>query len=150
MALNEILEQKGIKYNNITNAGIHLRQQWESVFVNHLNNQEKKNIYLHDEDGICGFLWHVFSYKKKDCLVGSEAETAFNTVDKGVCYVFYQHSDDAFLLEEASILKAEDLSAEADIYIVDKEFTWAYVKTHEDGCCGPYFALEISGLTSLS
>ncbi|SCM11283.1 Uncharacterized protein BCRIVMBC120_05479 [Bacillus wiedmannii] len=27
-----------------------------------------------------------------------------------------------------------------DIYIVDKEFTWTFVKTHEHRWYGPYFA----------
>ena len=35
-------------------------------------------------------------------------------------------------------MKAEDFSC-GDIYIVDKEFTWTYVYTHEGFWCGPYF-----------
>ncbi len=139
MRFNDILEQKGIIYRNITNGGPQLRQQWELVFVSHLNNQEKEEIFLHDEDGICGYLWHAFSYKKVDCLEAAAAEKAFNDVSKDHCYVFYQHLDNVFLLEKPSSLKAEDFYSEEDIYIVDKEFKWTYVKTHEDGWCGPYF-----------
>ena len=28
---------------------------------------------------------------------------------------------------------------EEDVYVVDEDFRWTYVHTHEDGWCGPYF-----------
>lgn len=59
---------------------------------------------------------------------------------KNACYVFYQHSDYALILENASMFTANDLYNETDIYVVDKEFNWTFVKTHETGWCGPYFS----------
>ena len=35
-------------------------------------------------------------------------------------------------------MKKDDMDEE-DIYVVDKEFTWTYVNTHERSC-GPYFS----------
>ena len=32
-----------------------------------------------------------------------------------------------------------DALAGQDVYIVAKDFSWTYVKTHETGWCGPYF-----------
>ena len=32
----------------------------------------------------------------------------------------------------------EELPADVDWYLVDKDFTWTYVHTHEEDC-GPYF-----------
>jgi hypothetical protein len=77
---------------------------------------------------------------KKGCLKEEQADKAFNKERKSACYVFYQHSDDALILENASSFTADDLINEYDIYVVDKEFNWTYVKTHETGWCGPYFS----------
>ncbi|MDE6456785.1 MAG: DUF4275 family protein, partial [Dysosmobacter sp.] len=39
---------------------------------------------------------------------------------------------------EALALPEADTLNGADWYLVDKDFTWTYVHTHEGGC-GPYF-----------
>ncbi|MFJ7976644.1 DUF4275 family protein [Peribacillus sp. NPDC096379] len=103
----------------------------------------KKPIYIYDEDGLCGFLWHVFSYEKKKCLKEEQVDIAFNKGQKQSCYVFYQHSDDAYILENASSLTANDFVNEYDVYVVDKGFNWTYVRTHETGWCGPYFSRKV-------
>jgi hypothetical protein len=140
MEIFQMLKNKKIKATEIPKWGTYLRKQWEHNFANHLTDEEKKSIYLSDEDGCCGYLWHLFSYEKKICLKEMQAEKAFDDEQKNSCYVFYQHSDYALILENASKIKAEDLLNEADAYVVDKEFTWTYVITHETGVCGPYFS----------
>lgn len=137
MEIVNILKNKKIKITEIPKWGAYLRKQWDNSFVNHLSNEEKKLIYLYNAGG---FLWHVFSYEKKDCIEGEQAEKAFNNEPKNACYVFYQHSDYALILENASMFTANDLYNETDIYVVDKEFNWTFVKTHETGWCGPYFS----------
>jgi len=72
-------------------------------------------------------------------LIGEEAEKTFNNEHKSACYIFYQHNNDALILEAADALDANDLKDESDVYVVDKEFNWTYVNTHETGWCGPYF-----------
>jgi len=134
------LKKKKIKVIEIPKWGTYLRKKWEDEFVSHLNEAEKKAIYLYDEDGACGYLWHVFSYEKRVRLQEEQADTAFNREHKKSCYVFYQHSDDALILENARALRAEDFEDEEDVYVVDKEFNWTYVRTHETGWCGPYFS----------
>ncbi|WP_284561390.1 DUF4275 family protein [Bacillus sp. T2.9-1] len=136
MDLVSLLRSKKVKVTEIDKWGTFLRKRWENNFANHLSDQEKKSIYLYD------FLWHIFSYEKKNCLKVEQADIAFNKKSKKSCYVFYQHSDDAFILENASFLNANDFLNEADVYVVDKEFNWTYVKTHETGWCGPYFCQE--------
>ncbi len=97
------------------------------------------------EINACGYLWHIFSYEKKKCLVGTEAESAFHNEVKKEFYVFYQHCDDVLLVKDASLLHMDDILCETDnmykgdIYIVDRDFTWTFVKTHEHRWCGPYF-----------
>lgn len=139
MDMVELLRSKKAKVIEIPKWGVYLRKQWESSFVNHLSDKEKKSIYLYDEDGFSGYLWHVFSYEKRKCLKDEQADIAFNKESKQSCYVFYQHSDDAYILENASSLKANDFLNEEDVYVVDKGFKWTYVRTHETGWCGPYF-----------
>ncbi|MFB6362854.1 DUF4275 family protein [Paenibacillus elgii] len=140
MDLIDLLQSKNVSVRKNPKWGEYLRNQWESHFANHLSHEEKEAIYLHDVDGACGYLWHLFSYEKKDCLTEDEAETAFHNVPKDSCYVFYQRLDYALILENASMINAEDFANETDIYVVDQEFNWTYVKTHETGWCGPYFS----------
>ena len=82
----------------------------------------------------------MFSYRKRQCLTGEEAEQAFNNENKKSCYIFYQHINDVLILENADGFNANDLMEESDVYVVDKDFNWTYVKTHEDGWLGPYFS----------
>lgn len=47
------------------------------------------------------------------------------------------------MLENTKRLKAEDITNSIngyidDVYVVDTDFTWTYVHTHEE-FCGPYF-----------
>lgn len=142
MNLIDLLKKKTIKVVEAPKWGVYLRQQWEDSFINHLSLQEKEAIYLYNDDGACGYLWHVFSFEKRDCLKGEEAIKAFNKVKKSNCYIFFQHSEDVYIVEDAGLLDAYDLLKEQDVYVVDKEFNWTYVRTHEDGWCGPYFSIR--------
>lgn len=143
MDLVSLLRMKKVRVIEIPKWGTYLRKQWEDNFVNHLSDKEKKSIYLYDEDGCCGYLWHVFSYERRKCLIEEQADITFNKQSKQSCYVLCQHTDDAFILENASPLTAEDFVNEEDVYVVDKEFNWTYVKTHETGWCGPYFSRRV-------
>ncbi|WMM26176.1 DUF4275 family protein [Tissierella sp. MB52-C2] len=139
MKIASMLENKKIKVAEIPKWGTFLRKLWEDNFANHLTLEEKKDIYLWNNNDFCGYLWHLFSYEKKECLQGQEAEKAFNDEHKGSCYVFWQHTDYVLILENADVLNSNDLEGEYDIYVVDKEFNWTYVKTHETGLCGSYY-----------
>jgi len=47
-------------------------------------------------------------------------------------------------IEEVKItnkVTSEELKMKNDIYIMDKNFSWTYVNTHEPEC-GPYFAMS--------
>jgi hypothetical protein len=145
MQLVDELKNKKVKVKEIPKWGPYLRKQWEINFAGHLSYEEKKSIHLYDDDGACGYLWHLFSYEKKEALKNELAENAFNNELKGYCYVFYQHSDYALILENASNFTANDLLKEKDIYVVDKDFKWTYVKTHETGWLGPYFSCKTNG-----
>mgnify|MGYP001040520327 FL=1 len=144
MNILDILKRRNIVTTEIPKWGTYLRKQWEDNFAGHLTQKEKAAIFLHDYDGCCGYLWHIFSYEKRECLKGKEAEQAFNQLKKKECFLFYQQSEYALILEDASRLTSEDLKNErnlfSDIFIADKNFNWTYVNTHET-YCGPYFCM---------
>lgn len=87
-------------------------------------------------------LWHLFSHDLVPHLEGDEARDAFDQEDYAEAICFYDgyagHIEDASEIEK---LYAEDIDDDDgyDIYIVAKDFSWTYVRTHERDYCGPYF-----------
>ena len=43
------------------------------------------------------------------------------------------------MIEVGMLLKVTHFAQEEDVYVVDENFTWTYVVTHEN-YCGPYFS----------
>ncbi|MDX8363512.1 DUF4275 family protein [Cytobacillus sp. IB215316] len=109
-----------------------LRIDWETEFTSSISDSMKHDIHFNE------FLWHVFSNKLLCCLEGKEAKEAFDEIKKDICYVFYQNHDFAWKLECANTLEAEDFMYQQDIYVVDSNYKWTYVNTHEREY-GPYF-----------
>ncbi|KQU63369.1 ATP synthase F1 subunit delta [Bacillus sp. Leaf406] len=142
MHLIDQLKEKNIKVRDIPGWGAYLKKEWVTHFAGHLSDKEKQSIYLLDADGFGGYLWHLFSYKKKKCLEGEKAEVAFRVQRKHSCFIFFQDTEDALLLENASGFDVIDLSSEVgrDIYVVDKQFRWTFVLTHETDWLGPYYS----------
>jgi Domain of unknown function (DUF4275) len=133
----ELLKNKGVLITELENKGEELLEQWEEAFAKHLSKSQKGKIRFNQ------YLWHVFSFKKIKCLEGQDAIDAFNKLKKNVCYIFYQDDENALMIENANKLKAEDITNKKeeyidDVYVVDKDFTWTYIYTHEE-ICGPYF-----------
>jgi hypothetical protein len=139
MQLTKTLKKKNISIEEIPKWGTYLRGKWTEKFAKHLSHAEQKAIFLTDQGGVSGYLWHLFSYNKTDYLEGTLAEAEFNKIAKDSCFIFYQHSDDVLSITNAEKLKSVDVKEEMDIYVVDKEFNWTFVVTHESGLCGPYF-----------
>lgn len=148
MKITERLEKK-MRVLEIPKWGGYLRVKWETHYASHLSEKDKEDIYLNDDGG---YLWHLFSYKQKECLEQEAAERAFTLEPKGPCFLFYQHSDYALRLENAVNLTIHDLHDQSDVYVVAADFSWTYVVTHEKDWLGPYFSrLSIShSLGSLS
>lgn len=88
-------------------------------------------------------LWHIFTWGNVPCLEGDEARTAFNSLQYIEGIKFYggysKHIDDVSMIGK---ITAEEIDKDtgSDIYIVAKDFTWTYVRTHESAC-GPYFCI---------
>ena len=93
----------------------------------------------------CNYLWHIFSFCLVPSYSGAEAQEMFNKLDYTEVILFTggqwwegkAEIENLRLIPKisASILDIYELK---DIYIVDKNFRWTYVHTHES-MCGPYF-----------
>ena len=94
----------------------------------------------------CNFLWHIFSFEKVECLKEDAARAAFDSLVYEKAIRFHdgygrQISDvtETGKITAASLDKENRKWGARDVYIVAEDFSWTYVKTHENGWCGPYF-----------
>ena len=87
------------------------------------------------------YFWHLFSYKLVPCLEGNAARSA---LPQEPCWQFYREYPpaDAPLVRPVTPEEIASLPCDRDWYLVDKDFTWTYVHTHEEAC-GPYFCKAV-------
>ncbi|MEH7562537.1 DUF4275 family protein [Priestia megaterium] len=135
--MKDVLKKKGMFVKKLANQGELFRKRWENEFASALSASQKKQIYMDQ------FLWHAFSYEKLPCLQGEQAIQAFEQQIKNDCYLLFEHDERVLQLSKCKHLTSADLSGNAnmyleDLYVVDEDFTWTYVITHESSC-GPYF-----------
>lgn len=93
----------------------------------------------------CNFLWHIFSFEKVECLKEDEAREAFDSLAYEKAIRFHDGYGGVINdVTETGKISAKSLDKEKkrgalDVYIVAEDFSWTYVKTHENGWLGPYF-----------
>ena len=110
--------------------------QWDDLFAAKIPQAVRDEIHYEQ------FKWHLFSYNKLSALQADQARASFNQQEKDTAYVLFQYENRAYRLENASLLKAEDLDVDSsDVYIFDEQRRWTYSHTHELQC-GPYFYQE--------
>lgn len=91
-------------------------------------------------------LWHLFSWEllpEGSYLVGDDAREAYNHLGHGereqaLFIEPFGKERETFSLtwQESS---AYHLDQRIEVFVVAKNFSWTYVKTHEGDYCGPYF-----------
>lgn len=112
--------------------------QWLRHFAKNIDNKDIEKCYVKD------FIWHIFSYElseKGSFLVGDDARAAYDTAIKSdciFCEMYGQNGVTDKMLSEYSSSKEID-SKVTEIYVVAKDYSWTYIKTHENDLCGPYF-----------
>ncbi len=92
------------------------------------------------------FRWHLFSFELLPAVQGDQARTAFNEIEKGELYLFFDYADETYHIKNAHLLTADDVEAlmensslnHSDMYFYDPWNKWTYIKPHEK-YCGPYF-----------
>ncbi|MBQ4117205.1 MAG: DUF4275 family protein [Clostridia bacterium] len=90
------------------------------------------------------FIWHIFSWKLIEfdgLLVGNDARRAFNQAikDECICCDIFNGNGVTDNLSP-QFYTAEKIDAKlSEFYVVAKDYSWTYIKTHEGDLCGPYF-----------
>lgn len=112
--------------------------QWLRHFARNINNKDIEKCFVND------YIWHIFSYElleEGSFLVGDAARTEYDAVNKSDCIfcdMFGQNGVTDRLLAEYN--SAENIDSNiAELYVVSKDYSWTYIKTHEGDLCGPYF-----------
>ena len=137
-----------------------IKNNYINSFFKDLTFEDKKEIYFEQ------FMWHAFSYKKISAIEGKEAITEFNKIKNNDVYIFFEDND--IVLEKTNLnykeileiielqSKKDKLTSYYDCYIVDKNFSWTFIITHETQIkddpyfyIGPFFS-KIENKNNLS
>jgi len=117
------------------------RNQWLRHFAPELSKDQLEK--MKDQ-----FIWHVFSRKLivlDELLEGNDARQAFNQVSKDDCIccdMFNGHGVTDKLSPQFDTAEKIDENL-SEFYVVAKDYSWTYIKTHERDCCGPYFFRKV-------
>lgn len=89
-------------------------------------------------------LWHIFTWGEVVCLKGNEAKKAFDALEYTEAIKLYGGYSN-MIKDVSTVLKlsASDVDNDptSDVYIVATDYSWTYVRTHEDGL-GPYLCIK--------
>lgn len=128
--------KKFVKYTELSDEA--LMEKWLSTFGKGVD----KNIIEEHVTSYGNLLWHLFTWGEVPCLQGDDARKAFDELQYEEAIRFYDgyagHIEKVSVIEKITA-KAVDKDKASDVYIVAKDFSWTYVRTHEEGWCGPYF-----------
>ena len=111
-----------------------IRERWLDAFAADVPEAELGQHVLAEGN----YLWHIFSWNLVPCLSGDDARQALDAMDRDGAYLFEDPRFDNALIRPAGQVDAAFMDTQDDCYLVDKDFTWTYVHTHEEAC-GPYF-----------
>ena len=117
-------------------------KRWLAVFAEGISKERLEECMR------CGhYIWHVFSFEllpEGTYLEGDEAREAYDSLSmeerEKALFIkpFARKNPETFSVkyEESG---AENLDKQTEIYVAAKDFSWTYIKTHENDWCGPYF-----------
>ena len=119
-----------------------LIEKWLAVFGKNVD----KNLIKDHVTSYGNHLWHLFTWGEVSCLEGDEARNAFDDLQYTEAIRFYDgyanHIEGVSIVDKITA-KSVDKDKNSDVYIVAKDFSWMYVRTHE--CyLGPYLCMRKS------
>ena len=130
----EVLKNRGIRFTPVNDRTTKAR--WTKLFASSIPKEKRKEVHFEQ------YRWHLFSFQLLKALSDDEARAAFDAEPKDSVYLFWQHTDQAYLVENAHLFKAEDFDHDfipfSDFYLFSPKGKWTYIHTQES-MCGPYF-----------
>ena len=114
---------------------------FEKEWLYHFANHVSKSLLRKKVTGSGNFLWHIFSWEiidKGKYLIGDSARKEFDKVDKSKAKYFLLWEDEPSLKFLEKEMDSEYIDKFSEIYVVASDWSWTYMKTHEEEC-GPYF-----------
>ena len=87
------------------------------------------------------YIWHIFSWEllnESQYLSGPQAKEEYDKIDKKDAIYIEWFEDNHTKDITWPLSMAKTLDNLVEVYVVDKDFKWTYIKTHES-MCGPYF-----------
>ncbi|MBQ8163444.1 MAG: DUF4275 family protein [Clostridia bacterium] len=114
-----------------------LYKKWLNTFASDVSASDLKK-YVPST----GFIWHIFSWEllaEHQYLKGDEARKAYDKENKKEAMYIDWFEDDETKDITWELSSAKALDKFVEVYVVAKDFSWTYIKTHEGNHCGPYF-----------
>ena len=116
--------------------------QWLRHFAPELSKDQFEK-HIKDQ-----FVWHVFSWKLialDGLLTGDNARQAFDKEDKTDCICCDMYNGNGVSNHlPPQFDTAEKIDRElSEFYVVAKDYSWTYIKTHENDACGPFFLKKV-------
>lgn len=118
-------------------------KQWMNHFASGISKEDIKKYVVSTGN----YIWHVFSWKllpEETYLVGDEARRAYDAADKKNAMYIDAFGDGVCKALDDKYEKAASLEVLTEVYVAAKDFSWTYIKTHEEDFCGPYFCRKNS------
>jgi len=128
--------------------------EWLKVFAKDLTDEQRKR-YITTQGQ---YLWHAFSFGLVPCLEGDAAKAKYNRVSKEGATEFSGVSPHENRIPDPVPLAETHMTAEqiheeglSEFYVIGKDNSWCYIRTHEDGCAlGPFFCFASEEETELA
>ncbi len=111
--------------------------KWLEAFAKDISKKDIEKYVKSTGD----YIWHIFSWGLKgdnQYLVGDEARSSYDMIEKTNAFYINWFDDDLAHEVTWNLHSAKALDDFVEVYVVDKDFKWTYIKTHESDC-GPYF-----------
>ena len=105
--------------------------EWNRLFDNPVSAAVKESTPQYSDQ----FRWHLFSFDLLPSLQADSARTAFDAADKDTLYLFFECTDEAYILQNAHLLTADDIETikenspleQMDLYFLDSVRKWTYI-----------------------
>lgn len=114
------------------------KKEWLFHFASNIPKKELHNKVIKTGN----YIWHIFSWgliAETDYSSGAKAKLDFDNSDKSAAWYVTPFEDENLVqILPSNLSTASRLDEETEVYVVAKDFSWTYIKTHEV-MCGPYF-----------